>query len=203
MSAPICFLDTETDGVHPHRAVWEVAMILRGDDGQVEASFFVEIDLSTADPFGLKVGRFYDRHPLGLWLSGHSSYEDHPEPDDEDTFYVSAGEAAHWVARMTHGAHVVGAVPNFDTEVLDRLLRSHGLIPSWHYHLIDVEALAVGYLSNEADPVTLDLITPPWKSDNLSSACGVEPPSEEERHTALGDARWAMRLYDRITGGVS
>lgn len=40
----------------------------------------------------------------------------------------------------------------------------------------------------------------PWKSDNVSRVCGVEPPSEQERHTAMGDALWAMRLYDRISG---
>ena len=27
MTAPIVFLDTETDGLHPGRRVWEVAMI--------------------------------------------------------------------------------------------------------------------------------------------------------------------------------
>lgn len=45
-----------------------------------------------------------------------------------------------------------------------------------------------------------DEIGLPWKSDDLSRACGVEPPTEDERHTALGDARWVMRLYDAITG---
>lgn len=31
---------------------------------------------------------------------------------------------------------------------------------------------------------------------------GVQPPSEQDRHTALGDALWAQRLYDAITGGA-
>jgi hypothetical protein len=95
---------------------------------------------------------------------------------------------------------------------LDRLLRSHGLIPAWHYHLIDVEALAVGYLygrdrEKEAQDDLGDWqamgVPLPWDSDDLSRACGVEPPGEHERHTALGDARWAMRLYDAITGSES
>jgi hypothetical protein len=32
-------------------------------------------------------------------------------------------------------------------------------------------------------------------------ACGVKPPTEQERHTALGDTRWAMRLYDAVVHG--
>jgi hypothetical protein len=37
-------------------------------------------------------------------------------------------------------------------------------------------------------------------SDALSRACGVEPPTTE-RHTAMGDVRWAIALYDAISGG--
>jgi hypothetical protein len=195
--APLVFVDTETDGVHPGRKVWEIAMIRRDTSGESAASFYVEIDLSTADPFGLRVGRFYERHPHGRFLSGATeSY------DPGDLSPMATPVAAEWVARWTHGAHLVGAVPNFDAEVLDRLLRSHGLIPAWHYHLIDIEAVAVGYLHGQLTvPTRLPIseLTLPWKSDDLSRACGVEPPGEEERHTALGDARWATRLYDAIT----
>lgn len=210
MTAPIVFLDTETDGVHPDREVWEIAMIRRDDAGQRETAFFVDIDLSTADPFGLKVGRFYERHPLGMHLSGADPGE---EPYTSETFgsrpdgYHGRRRAALEVARWTHGAHIIGAVPNFDTEVLANLLRDNGLTPSWHYHLIDIEALAAGSVAgrwaqgrsdgNPSEPGPFDFGLP-WKSDDLSRACGVEPPSEEERHTALGDARWAMRLYDAV-----
>jgi hypothetical protein len=188
MTAPLCFLDTETDGIHPGRKPWEVAIIRRNPDGQqVVMHTFVQIGLSTADPFGLSVGRFYDRHPAGRQLTGRDS---HGRPGVQ-----SEADVAFAVATITHGAHLVGAVPNFDSEVLDRLLREHDLIPAWHYHLIDVETLAVGYLAAKGAPMA-----PPWKSDDLSRAVGVEPPSEEERHTAIGDARWAMRLYDAIVG---
>ncbi|MEV6219836.1 hypothetical protein [Nocardia sp. NPDC051833] len=212
---PICFLDTETDGVHPDRKVWEIAMIRRDEQGERETSFFVDIDLTTADPFGLKVGRYYDRHPMGRYLSGVDSQP--PRHRESQTLYEAS--AALTVARWTHGAHIVGAVPNFDTEVLAMLLRRNGHLPAWHYHLIDIENLAVGYLAGQrvagvfdqpADPEPLAVrarrlgsiaaINPPWKSDDLSDLIGVEPPSEAERHTALGDARWAMRVYDKIVG---
>jgi hypothetical protein len=200
MSTPLVFVDCETDGVHSTRKPWEIAMIRRDERGERETSFFVEIDLSTADPFGLKVGRFYGRHPHGRFLSGATeSY------DPGDLSPMATPVAAEWVARWTHGAHLVGAVPNFDAEMLDRLLRDHRLILTWHYHLIDIEAMAVGYLAGlraaaaGENGLDADLPSLPWDSDDLSRACGVEPPGEEERHTALGDARWAMRLYDAIT----
>lgn len=188
---PICFIDTETDGVHPDRKVWEIAMIRRSDKGERYKEFFVEIDLSTADPFGLKVGGFYERHPLGRSIATGSGVEQYDQERVAST--LSMTDAALAVARMTHGAHLVGAVPNFDAECLAALLRNERLIPSWHYHLVDVEAMAVGFL---AHTTTLAL---PWKSDDLSRAIGVEPPSETARHTAMGDAEWAMRIYDRIT----
>jgi hypothetical protein len=187
---PLCFIDTETDGVHPGRKPWEIALIRRDDDfGEQELSFFVEIDLSTADPFGLRVGRFYDRHPLGQAISG---LVDVSEQD-----FVPPADAARLVARFTHGAHLVGAVPNFDAEVFDRLLRAHGLAPSWHYHLIDVEALAVGWLRAKGAEIAL-----PWKSDDLMEAIGVPATPEEDRHTALGDAMWARSAYDAVMGGA-
>ena len=214
MTTPIVFIDTETDGVHPGRRVWEVGMIRRDDAGERETSFFVHIDLRTADPVGLRVGGFYDRHPFGRRLSGQ--IPDGPKeprlctPRDiaEPKSAISTADAAHRVAQWTHGAHLVGAVPNFDAEVLANLLRANSLIPAWHYHLIDVEAMAVGWLAAR-QPDNL-WSAPPWKSDELVKAVEVLHPdpdlriagSDEEKHTALGDARWAKRWYDAMTGGI-
>jgi hypothetical protein len=208
---PICFVDCETDGVHPSRKPWEIAIIRRDDSGERTFQCFVDIDLSTADPFGLRIGRFHERHPLGRYLASHD--EDEPEAlyvaSTDQGEYLTRYAAACQVVRFTHGAHWVGAVPNFDTETLAALLRGERLTPAWHYHLVDVEALAVGYLNSEAQRDVSDIAaggadrpTLPWKSDELSLACGVQPPSEQERHTALGDCRWAQRLYDVITRGT-
>jgi hypothetical protein len=86
-------------------------------------------------------------------------------------------------------------------------MRAHGILPSWHYHLICAENLAVGYLHGRrhgegADREWSNAIADiglPWKSDELSAALGVRI-SDEDRHTALGDAKWAMAVYDAATG---
>lgn len=210
---PIVFLDTETDGLHPKRQAWEIAMIRRdfhsaGSWTETTAHMFVDIDLDQADPYALKVGGFYDRHPMGQWLSSLPS----AEPDDvwppralrEELEVPSV--AAKTVARLTHGAQIVGVVPNFDAELLERLLREHGDAPAWDYHLIDVRAMALGWClaagQNGAIPDPSMFLDPSMSSDKLAERCGVVPATEAERHTALGDARWAMRWYDAITGGA-
>lgn len=39
---------------------------------------------------------------------------------------------------------------------------------------------------------------PEWDSSKLAAALGVTPAPPELRHTALGDADWAMRSYDAM-----
>lgn len=210
--APLCFIDTKTTGVHPGREVWEIGGVRRDEDGAQVFQFYVDVDLTDADPRSLAVGRFYERHPMGQFLSGRR--RDLPAPDmdaltgphldiDPDTL-LTREDAAHVVARMTHGAHLVGAVPSFDAEVLDRLLRFWNIGPAWHYHLIDAETLAVGFLHHVAvhypngEAAAFVQRPLPWNSDDLTTALGLTPPDEQARHTALGDAYWAMAIYDTV-----
>ena len=225
MTAPICFIATETTSLRPDRRAWDIAMIRRDGTTDIETQFYVslvDLDLEDADPFSLDVGRFWDRHPHAesvrdggaipykVWsLDREGGAWDVPEGA-----VVSAPDAAAIVAAWTHRAHIVGAVPNFDTECLAALLRDNWLTPSWHYHPIDVETLAVGWLARKFDadaqskaipPETAAQMRraefePPWSSERLSNALGVELPNEADRHTALGDARWAARVYDRVMG---
>lgn len=175
-------LDTETTGLDPHsEELFEVAVV----------------DIDTADekvwhlePSGLAVR---DMHPKAAEVNRY-----HERTAAEDWWWDDLDKAMDEMHGWLDGAHIVGAVPDFDTRFLTELYRTQGFIPPrWHYHLIDVEALAVGYLHGvSAGPVDLAL---PWKSDDLSRAVGVEPPSGDDRHTALGDARWARDLYVAIT----
>jgi hypothetical protein len=199
---PTVFCDTETDGLHPDRKPWEIAIIRRDytdDQGTQNAlSIFVEIDLSTADPMGLRVGRFYERHPLGRWIAQTNGEGERPRPDDSIGNYVTRKKAAELVACWTYGADpLVGAVPNFDTETLSPLLRENGLIPAWHHHIVDVETLAIGYLRGQGRPAPKR----PWKSDDLLESIGVPPIPEDRRHTAYGDTCWVMAAYDLVMGG--
>lgn len=179
MTGPLCFVDTETDGLHPGRKAWEVGLIRRETDGtELEETFFLSIDLSTADPSGLNVGKFYDRHPMGRRLShiGRTA----------TATVKPITQAAPLIARLTHGAQIVGAVPNFDTEILERLLREQGLTPAWHYRLICVETLTAGHLRRHVGGL-----------GKCAEALGIPV---EGAHTALGDARTAMRVYDAVMG---
>ena len=181
----LVFLDTETTSLRPDRRVWEIGLIRRDDSGhETEHHSFirrVELDLGNADPMSLKIGRFYERHPQcdptvvlepGTYLAG-SEYEE-----------------LQAIEQVTRGATIVGAVPNFDTEVLAARMRANDICPSWHYHLVDVETLAAGRLR----------MPPPWGFDDLLALYGLKY-AEADRHTALGDARMVRDLYDAVLGG--
>lgn len=202
----IVFIDTETTSLRPDRRAWEIGLVVREDDREHQVSAFVatdDLDLGNANLFSLKVGRFHERHPEVAELPATARVETYWDPERRTTVRLSAGQIRregvllHEIERVTRGAHLVGAVVSFDAEVLATRMRAHGILPSWHHHIIDVEALAVGYLAARGPRPSL-----PWKSDDLSRACGVEPAPTEDRHTALGDARWAMRLYDKIASGA-
>lgn len=203
MTNALVFLDTETTGLHHDRRPWEIALIRREPNGYTsELQIYVkDVDLSAAELIGLNVGHFYENHPLFR--------TDHAVPPHSEREELGPGvrltteaKAAVIVERMTRGATIVGAVPSFDTECLAAMLRRHKLCAAWHYHLIDVEAVALGYL-HRAGPYPRKLLDLPIKSDALSELCGVQPPSDEERHTAIGDARWVQRWYDTLTDGSS
>ena len=211
LSGPCSGGEIEAAGLRPDRRAWDIALIRRDDEGERRVQFFIElndIDLPDADPFSLNVGRFWERHPQAMRLRagqdiGCDAVELWSSWAKADVFavpegaVVDAATAAHIIAGMTHGAHLVGAGPNFDAEVLAALLRDNGLTPTWHHHLVDVEALAVGWLCAWDGRPGI----PPWRSDDISTALGVPPPAEDDRHTALGDAAWGLAIYDRITGG--
>jgi hypothetical protein len=180
---PVVFVDTETTGLDPYlHEIWEVGLI-RGDR---EYRWFLPVDLGRADPYSLKIGGYHARHPDGD--DGPLAVGDRITP---------VREFARAFAGYTRGMHLVGAVVSFDEERLRRLLRANGATPDWHYHLIDVEALATGYVAAAGAALPL-----PWKSDDLSRELGIEI-TEDDRHTALGDARWAKRIYDVVMGSAS
>lgn len=176
----VVFVDCETTALDRDiRQVWEVALLTSDD-------YFVwnlPVDLSTADPVSLGMNGFHDRY-------NHFG----KEPAEAS---AALRVFARSFAGLTRGAHLVGACVNFDEVSLWKLLRDNGECPMWHYHIIDVEALAAGFIkgrqwglaeaarsapSNQRGDIlarhgrllSFDP-TPPWKSDALSLAVGVDP----------------------------
>lgn len=175
---PLVWLDTETTGLDPEtERVFEVA-IIEADGYETVFHLKPEDDVvARMHPKALEVNRYHERTSDPEWV--WSDFDD----------------ALEAMRRRLDGKHIVGAVPDFDARHLTATYKRAGLEPPrWHYHLIDVEALAVGYLAAKGIPFSL-----PWDSDDLSRAVGVEP--DTHTHEAMADARWAKRLWEAITGG--
>jgi hypothetical protein len=212
---PLLVMDTETTSTEEDRQIWEIGVVHRLPwQRRTHRLLISDVDLSTANEDSLRIGRFDQRHPL---RGG----------DPGDAFVVTEVEAAHllyeWTAPVGgQRVHVIGCVPDFDTSGGARLLKRHGLEWRAHYHKFDVENAVVGYLAGMlnalakagiaveerhgyfAEPLTSlsrieAAIRPPWNSEDLSRAVGVEPPGPDERHTALGDAVWAEKIWDVVT----
>lgn len=173
----LVFLDTETTSLRPDRRAWEIGLIVRDADGsEADYQAFIapeHLDLGNADLMSLKIGKFFERHPRPI--------------GGDDTLVHGEAAVLMTVESLTRGATIVGAVPNFDTEVLGARMRANGICPSWHYHLIDVETLAAGALK----------MPPPWDFDKLLAEFGLTY-DEANRHTALGDAYMVRDLYDAV-----
>lgn len=167
----ICFVDTETTGLDPDiHEIWEVAAVLydpEHDKVLEERTWQLPVDLGKADGVALNIGRFHERRDIDVTSSPWGFSEQ--------------------FRGVTWGHHLAGAVVSFDEERLRRFLRRNGECPGWHYHLIDVEALVAGALK----------IAPPWKSNELSRAIGVNP-EDFDRHTAMGDCQWSLAQYRAV-----
>lgn len=184
----VVFVDTETTGLDPARhEVFEVALL--SSEGH-EAQFWLPVDLRSADPTALRMTRYYQRHPRETSPGGigADAYERRFQDIPIGWKPTSFGAVVERIVAATAGQHLVGAVPSFDATFLDVLIRQHGLVPAWHYHLVDVEALVAGKLG----------IAPPWDSEELAEKIDVKTPEGAERHTALADARWAKALYEAV-----
>jgi hypothetical protein len=182
----LVFMDTETTGLALTDDIWEFAGIRREEDGtQTELHLFVMHDETKC----AKLPESFRADHESRWDS------------KEAVWQIQAAERI--AAFMGGKAHIVGAVPNFDTERIALLLGRFNIKPDWHYHLIDVENLAVGYLfGTHKGSRSTPSIELPWDSDELSKRLGIEPPTDA-RHTAMGDALWARAIYDRVMGVTS
>ncbi|MFF5984387.1 hypothetical protein ACFY78_36650 [Streptomyces olindensis] len=185
----IAFVDCETTHLDAEIGeAWEVAVILREQDGDettdTEYCWQFAVDLETADPEALRIGRFHERRQLatGSNLAAFTAYT--------PPVLMSRAEAIAAIVSVLSGALLVGSNPGFDERHLRKLLGPGAA--QWHYRPYDIVQLAAVKLGvYAAGPL-------PWRSHVLSRAVGVEPPSEDAAHTALGDARWVRDLFDAV-----
>ncbi|MFA9444678.1 PolC-type DNA polymerase III [Egicoccus sp. AB-alg6-2] len=165
------FVDTEATGLdHERHELTEVSWIVRFEDGrEEERQFFPQHTIDGADADALTLTR----------------YDDRIAPQDKTP-------ASEWLTLFLEDAQdavLVGAVPDFDAQHLERMCRKLGLEPTWDHHLLDVETLA------------LPLIAPgPEAPRSLAKTClalGI-PHDKDQAHGALYDARQARLAFDRI-----
>jgi DNA polymerase III epsilon subunit-like protein len=192
----LVFVDCETTGLDPERHhIWEIAWLVRDPDltGNTDDinHWMIRPDLSTADPNALAIGRYYERigklatQPVGttqimVEVDGALKVNGNPP----------LTQLAADLANDLDGAFVVGNVPWFDERFIQNLLRANGQCLASHYHLVDIEAMAVGQLGTGH-------LLPPFDSATINASYGLDYPPGA-RHTALGDARMVRDLYDAI-----
>ena len=191
----IAVIDCETTGLDPTRhEVWEVCAALWDPEATRPESethpqtpgwryhvWQLPVNLGRADPVALRIGQFHERR-----------YDRFSQRYAYDSSLLSW--FAEDFANLTRDKHMMGAVPTFDEAFLNKLLAEHGQCWEMHYHLIDIEAMAVGYQAAK------QLATPlPWKSDELSAMIGVNAEAfEEGKHTAMGDCAWTIAQWEII-----
>lgn len=180
----LSFVDIESTGLHAQCRPWEIAVIRR-ESGGTECEFCLyvrveDLDLERAQPLGLAIGRFSERHPQ----RGGRSQSGAP--------LVTEREAAKHLADWTAGTVIHGVYPAYDVDVLSRMLSRHGIAPRWSPGKpVDVAAMARKWLNGQG-------IAPAKENAAVSRQCGIEIPGADDVHTALGDARWARRWFDHL-----
>lgn len=212
----LIFVDTETFGLNPDRhMIWEVGVI-RDDVEYLWQIRWPEPVIRDADPEALRISGFdqrsIQRHgfppaPLGVDATVETIVLTPKERASgiipwRKSALLTPAESVALFADLAEGRHIVGAVPSFDEERLRRMhvnVLGHPVRFPWHYHLVDVEALAVGALTTPGPDGMRYALELPWNSEELSRLVGVEP--QQERHHALADARWARDIYMAVVMG--
>lgn len=230
---PLVYVDTETVTLDPYGdVIWEIAAILEDPDKSMTSEWVWQVRPDErlmsefSRPYYEKGFQVPDDVEAMLWSTGRVHNMGEPG------LPMTRASVAEMFVGLTDGRHVVGAVPDFDTWRMRFFVEKWAPKTAlhWHYHLRDVENLAVGWLlgiekgrelerkaqlqfedalrqrgglpARDASDSRPDWLEPDgsWESDNLYKAVGIDP-SKYARHTALGDCRLNRDIYRAIAGG--
>ena len=173
------------------------------DNVEIDREFLAAIAVEEATRDAIVVGAVpsFDTEVLAAMLRRHklcpSWYYSLVDVENMAAGWLSALPARAPIVARLHAARRELSEQTILTEKIRAYTRSEGLLEAeekrveCHCVLTEIEKELAGLLSADC------------RSDDLSRACGVEPPAPEERHTALGDARWVKRWYDHITGAAA
>jgi hypothetical protein len=202
----IAVVDTETTSLTRETMLpWEITVIrrplyLESQNHRIVRTYMIdEPDLTDADSESLRIGGFYERHPLGE--IGHFDQGGYfgSEPPPNVRWRAPRHEGELWTIRderviardvewMIRGAHLVAAQPGFDERALTNLLQRNQLAPAHLHRSYDVESLVAGSLGL---PI-VGLV-------ESAQAIGIDT-SGYEAHTSRGDALLAERIFDDVMG---
>lgn len=161
--------------------VWEVGVVEAKTGAWMWAEF--PVSLIHAEPGALMVSDYYDRASLetheGIALCAEGSAELKWEQAAirriplKDAWRVFAGVLAN--------ATLLGASVHFDAEHLTAELRAYALQPAWSHRVLDLGSFYAA-----------------WKGMDrpASSKTMVEDVPNDSQHTALGDAKWNVEVYN-------
>ena len=179
----VVVLDTETIGLHQDAPVWEFAAVRRHADSKPDVRVEFQIR-HEPEPWLTTM----EKDPRGKRFAGdyRARYK--------RSSAILEPHAAKTIDQVTRGAIPIASNPGFDLTRLEALLRRNGIEPGWHFHPMDIPSLVLGYLYGAGRCPA----GPPWKSDVLSDALGVNS-KDYARHTAMGDVEWTLAQYESVT----
>jgi DNA polymerase III epsilon subunit-like protein len=173
----LVFLDTECTGLDLDADIWEFAAVRRRTDGsRSQLHLFIAHDSAKA---------------LRLPEPFRTDYATRCPTEVADL--VPQREAAIRIAEYIGiNAVVIGAVAAFDSQRLAVLFARHRMAPPrWLYTVVDVCALAAGYLRAQGQSVQF-----PVHVERVSRRLGIDA-DQYARHTALGDVTFVEAIFDR------
>jgi|GEM_PF-1235424 len=206
----LCFLDTETVTLEPGPDVmWEIGVITRDGDRSTDREWTYQLRpaMAKADPESLEISRFEERYLLREKRAQALAWSELQGDEPAKLTFSGLALALH---TLLDGRSVFGICPSFDTLRISLFLRKQfarvpGYRDPFHYQPHDVEDEVAGYLRALANdlrqpPVNPDAFDIPRPTELLAEAMGVAL-KPEDKHTAMGDARFARDLHDAVNGG--